>query len=343
MTVVRLSRGWTALRATALWATALFAILAASPSEEALGASAGHGLDWTTASLADGAFSASFPAPPAARAVKGPGGLWSASVRGEMYLALMSPGIVASPGLARALVGALNGRLVAAKVEGFRGAAVAVRFWFRLDRRAGAGVLASTADRTFALLVLSNAASAEDPSAARFVGSLAIPASAKAGTALQEAGETSANVASPASPLEMRLAETLQANLKTRQELETLAAAPIPAAPMPPVADASDYVGVPDPHADLGAEHPAEPTAPAMPALAEPAPAPAPPLPAASAPVPPPPAAPTYAAAPAPPEVSPPDHAFPPPPRWVWLPAAWRWMGSSWQWLPGHWDRLRDD
>jgi hypothetical protein len=253
-----------------------------------------------------------------------------------MYLALTSPGIVASPGLARALVGALNGRLVAAKVERFRGAALAVRFWFRLDRRAGAGVLASTAERTFALLVLSNAVSAEDPSAARFVGSLAIPASAKAGEALQEAGETSANVASPASPLETRLAETLQANLKTRQGLETLAAAPIAAAPMPPAADASDYVGVPDPHADLGEEHQAEPTAPAMPA-------PAPPLPAASAPVPPPPAAPTYAAAPAPPEVSPPAYAFPPPSRWVWLPAAWRWTGSSWQWLPGHWDRLRDD
>jgi hypothetical protein len=332
MTVARPSRGWTALRATAL-----FAILVTSPSERAFCASAGHDLDWTTASLADGAFSASFPAPPTARAVKGPGRLWSASARGEMYLALMSPGIVASPGLARALVGALNGRLVAEKVEGFRGAALAVRFWFRLDRRAGAGVLASTADRTFALLVLSTAASAEDPSAGRFVGSLAIPASAKAGEALQEAGETSANVPSPASPLETRLAETLQANLKTRQGLEALAAAPIAASPMPPVADASDYVGVPDPHADLGEEHPA-PTAPAMPA----------PAPAASAPVPPPPAAPnyaapTYAAAPAPPEVSPPAYTFPPPPRWVWLPAAWRWTGSSWQWLPGHWDRLRDD
>ena len=138
-------------------------------------------------SLADGAFSACFPASPAAAtSPAGPGGrtrIWSAEFHHGLYLALEAPLAGDASAAAARLVARLDGRMVAAKPGTFPGGMPALRFWFALDaKREGKGIFVLRGGRLYGLLTVTAAKDAA--MAARFLASLAAPASAKAAEAL---------------------------------------------------------------------------------------------------------------------------------------------------------------
>jgi hypothetical protein len=157
-------------------------LLGARPAAAAL-----QGGSCSISSLADGAFSACFPASPAAAmSPAGPGArtrIWSAEFRHGLYLALEAPLAGDASAVAARLVAKLDGRMVAAKPGTFPGGMSALRFWFALDaKREGKGILVFRGGRLYGLLAVTAAKDAA--MAARFLASLAVPASAKAADAL---------------------------------------------------------------------------------------------------------------------------------------------------------------
>lgn len=140
----------------------------------------------STSSLADGAFSACFPvSPAAATSLAGPGGrarLWSAEFRHGLYIALDAPLAGDASSAAARLVARLDGRMVAVKPGTFAGGKPALRFWFTLDaKREGKGIFVLRGGRLYGLLAVTPAKDAA--MAARFLASLALPATAKAAEA----------------------------------------------------------------------------------------------------------------------------------------------------------------
>jgi len=172
-----------ALRARLLLALLLGAsLLGALPAAAALQ----HG-SCSISSLAEDAFSACFPASPAvATSPAGPGGrtrIWSAEFHHGLYLALEAPLAGDASAAAARLVTRLDGRMVAAKPGTFPGGMPALRFWFALDaKREGKGIFVLRGGRLYGLLAVTAAKDAA--MAARFLASLAVPASAKAAEAL---------------------------------------------------------------------------------------------------------------------------------------------------------------
>jgi hypothetical protein len=277
---------------------------------------------------------------------------WAAETKHGFYTAIEAPVTDTPASAARRLVAALKGHMIAARPSAFPGVAgtPALRFWFATGaQRNGAGVFLAAGKRFYGLIALTDPA--EEAMAARFLASLAIPASAKAGESLS-AQDSAIALSSAGAALIERVALEL---LVPRSDPVAASASPTPQPQQIALAEVSETDDLPDPHADLrGSDEPRRSppklgAAPLAKAPAEPPPVtprrtlvPVDPLPASVLEDPPSP----RALQPAPPSIAGPTAGAsyaPPPPlaHRIWLPGAWRWNGYYWEWLPGHWNRAQ--
>jgi hypothetical protein len=309
----------------------------------------------TTWPLAEGAFSACFPGSDAP-AVAAAGAdarvrLWAKGTAEASYLAIAAPLAGMPASAATRMMAALNANVIATKAGAFAGlpGRPALRFWFALPaKRHGEGVVVGAGGRLYGLVAVMGAE--DERIAARFLASLAIPASAKAAESLMPQQR------SEAAPAARALAERIAAAMRAAPgTVEAANDAPLrlPARPRQvALAETRSADDLPDPHADLEAQRApmrerAQPlgktplaAAPATPRPAAPRAQPVDPSPMLLEDPPSPRALP-----PRPPSIGWPAAGAPvspPPTHRIWLPGAWRWNGYSWEWLPGHWDRARN-
>lgn len=195
-------------------------------------------IDWTTALMGEGAFSAAFPASLSDPKTYTEHGItaraWSARTPRGTYIAIAAPASSASaPATVNAAISAIGGKLVAEKTAPFPSALApkAHSFWFSLPSGAsGEGVLALGPRRSYALLAITDHVPQEEVLAARFLASLTIPASAKATEALPIA--SSQKTQKPQKKDESVSAQAVAADSFAQALLAGLASAPEPA-PMP--------------------------------------------------------------------------------------------------------------